>query len=55
MAADNQFILITHNHQTMTSAQALYGVTLEDSGVSRVVSVRLRQGQVVALPAASTS
>ena len=52
MADGNQFILITHNHQTMTSAQAMYGVTLEDSGVSRVVSVRLREGQVVALPAA---
>ena len=55
MAGGNQFILITHNHQTMTSAQALYGVTLEDSGVSRVVSVRLREGEVVALPAARTS
>ncbi|MEA2681732.1 MAG: chromosome segregation protein [Chloroflexota bacterium] len=54
MAAENQFILITHNHQTMTSAQALYGVTLEDSGVSRVVSVRLREGEVVALKADRT-
>jgi chromosome segregation protein len=49
MAADNQFILVTHNHATMTVAQALYGVTLEDSGVSRVVSVRLREGEVVAI------
>jgi len=48
MAAGNQFILVTHNHQTMTSARALYGVTLEDSGVSRVVSVRLQGGEVVA-------
>ena len=54
MAAENQFILVTHNHQTMTSAQALYGVTLEDSGVSRVVSVRLRAGEVVALKADGT-
>jgi chromosome segregation protein len=49
MAAENQFILVTHNHATMTVAQALYGVTLEDSGVSRVVSVRLRAGEVVAI------
>jgi chromosome segregation protein len=49
MASDNQFILITHNHATMTVAQALYGVTLEDSGVSRVVSVKLREGEVVAI------
>ncbi|MDQ6748212.1 MAG: chromosome segregation protein SMC, partial [Candidatus Dormibacteraeota bacterium] len=54
IAGEHQFILITHNHQTMTSAQALYGVTLEDSGVSRVVSVRLRAGQVVALKQDST-
>ncbi|HEV3232699.1 MAG TPA: hypothetical protein VG245_10650, partial [Candidatus Dormibacteraeota bacterium] len=53
MAADNQFILITHNHATMTAAGALYGVTLEDSGVSRVVSVRL-QGETV-VPAAATA
>jgi chromosome segregation protein len=49
MAADNQFILITHNHATMTVAQSLYGVTLEDSGVSRVVSVKLREGEVIAI------
>jgi chromosome segregation protein len=49
MAAENQFILVTHNHATMTVAKALYGVTLEDSGVSRVVSVRLRAGEVVAI------
>ena len=47
MAADSQFILVTHNHHTMSQAQALYGVTLEDSGVSRVVSVRLQGKQLV--------
>ncbi|MEA2646358.1 MAG: chromosome segregation protein [Chloroflexota bacterium] len=53
MAAENQFILITHNHHTMTQAQALYGVTLEDSGVSRVVSVRLQGKQLVDASAAT--
>jgi chromosome segregation protein len=53
MATDNQFILITHNHHTMTQAQALYGVTLEDSGVSRVVSVRLQGKQLVDASAAT--
>jgi chromosome segregation protein len=51
MAGDNQFILVTHNQITMTSAQALYGVTLEDSGVSRVVSVRLKGDRVVSAEA----
>ena len=50
MAEGNQFILITHNHATMAAARALYGITLEDSGVSRVVSVRLEGKQVVANP-----
>jgi chromosome segregation protein len=47
LGLENQFIMVTHNHITMTSARALYGVTLEDSGVSRVVSVRLRGTELV--------
>ena len=53
MAAESQFILVTHNHHTMTQAAALYGVTLEDSGVSRVVSVRLAGEAVVQVSAAA--
>ena len=53
MADDSQFILVTHNHHTMTQARALYGVTLEDSGVTRVVSVRLSGEEVVQVAAAS--
>lgn len=38
---DMQFIVITHRRGTMEEADALYGVTMQESGVSRLVSVRL--------------
>lgn len=38
---DTQFIVITHRKGTMEEADVLYGVTMQESGVSRLVSVRL--------------
>jgi chromosome segregation protein len=40
MSEQTQFILITHNRTTMEVAQTLYGVTMQEPGVSRLVSVK---------------
>lgn len=42
MSEQTQFIVITHAKRTMEAAQALYGVTMQEPGVSRLVSVKLR-------------
>ncbi len=41
MSEHTQFIVITHSKRTMETAKQLYGVTMEEPGISKVVSVRL--------------
>jgi chromosome segregation protein len=43
MSRASQFILITHNKRTMEMVDTLYGVTMEEPGVSKLVSVRLSE------------
>ncbi len=46
LAEQTQFIVITHNRGTIESADALYGVTIDDDAVSRIVSLRLPERQI---------
>src|SRR5690606_6618776 len=44
---DTQFIVVTHRKGTMVEADVLYGVTMENDGVSKLVSVRLEDEEEV--------
>jgi chromosome segregation protein len=45
-ASNTQFILITHNKRTMASANVLFGVTMEEQGVSKKISMKLVEEEV---------
>ncbi|HVZ64887.1 MAG TPA: chromosome segregation protein SMC [Lacunisphaera sp.] len=49
---DSQFIIITHNKSTIAAADAIYGVTMQERGVSKTLSMRFDQakGEAEALP-----
>jgi chromosome segregation protein len=48
LAVGTQFVIITHNRGTIEAADALYGITIGDDAVSRVISLRLAEATVLA-------
>jgi len=44
----SQFLVVTHNRETMLAADVLYGVTMQETGVSKVVSLRLDNDEELA-------
>jgi chromosome segregation protein len=50
----SQFIIITHNKKTVACAETLLGVTMEESGVTKLISVKLKNDEVEIIPAPLT-
>ena len=48
MSHDTQFILVSHNKRTIEMADSLYGVTMEEPGISQVLAVRLTEAKTLA-------
>ena len=55
MCGQTQFIVVTHNRKTMEMGSVLYGVTMQEPGVSKLVSVKWEEAAVAAEPKAKTA
>jgi chromosome segregation protein len=47
LSRDTQFIIVTHNRRTLEGANTIYGITMGNDGISRVISLRLEGERMV--------
>jgi len=52
LGAEQQFLVVTHNHITMAAADVLWGVTIDGDGVSSVIGVRFDEAELTGAPTA---
>jgi chromosome segregation protein len=55
MCGQTQFIVVTHNRKTMEMGSVLYGVTMQEPGVSKLVSVKWEETAAMAAPKAASN
>jgi len=55
MCGQTQFIVVTHNRKTMEMGSVLYGVTMQEPGVSKLVSVKWEEDVAAAVPEAASA
>ncbi|MGA8410075.1 MAG: chromosome segregation protein SMC [Candidatus Acidiferrales bacterium] len=55
MCGQTQFIVVTHNRKTMEMGSVLYGVTMQEPGVSKLVSVKWEETAAIAAPKAASN
>jgi len=55
MCAQTQFIVVTHNRKTMEMGSVLYGVTMQEPGVSKLVSVKWEEASAASAPKAASN
>ena len=55
MCAQTQFIVVTHNRKTMEMGSVLYGVTMQEPGVSKLVSVKWEEAEAASAPKAASN
>jgi len=43
----SQFLVITHNKRTMSAADTIFGVTMQERGVTRLISMKLKEAEKI--------